>query len=303
MDERVAVIGLGVMGAPMAHNVLRAAMACTVFDLDAERAAPLGSAGATVAASPADAARGADVVLLSLPGREAVEDVLFGPTGVAAGAAAGTVVIDTSTNYPPASAACAQRLAAVGIEMLDAPVSGGRAGAEAATLSVMVGGSAATLARGRAVLQAIGGRITHLGEQVGAGGYGKLANQIFVSIHFAAVAEGLTFAAKAGLDIEALLPALQAGWAASTVLDVKAPQILDRAFDQPVGTVAIQHKDLSYVVASMTDLGIELPLSPLLLAMYEQLLAAGKGALDQISLVELFEARAGVTVQRAGDGS
>ncbi len=296
MGERVAVIGLGVMGEPMARNLATAGLLAAVFDVDAARTSVLAGLGARAAASPADAVRAATCVLLSLPGREVVDAVLFGDDGVAHSAAANTLVIDTSTNYPPASVEAARRLAEHGIEFIDAPVSGGRAGAEQATLSIMVGGPDATVARARPVLEAIGQRITHLGPQVGAGGYGKLANQIFVSIHFAAIAEGLVFAAKAGLDIEQLVGALQAGWAQSTVLGVKAPQILARAFDQPVGTVAVQAKDLRYITESMVDLGIELPLSPLLLGWYEQLLAEGKAGLDQIAIIELLERVAGVTV-------
>ncbi|MEZ5232541.1 MAG: NAD-binding protein [Acidimicrobiales bacterium] len=141
------------------------------------------------------------------------------------------------------------------------------------------------------MLEALGSRITHLGAAVGAGGYAKLVNQIFVSIHFAAIAEGSTFAQRAGLDVEQLVPALQAGWASSTVLGVKAPQILDRAFDRPIGTVAVQHKDLRYINDTAAELGMELPFSSRLLGMYDELLAEGKAGLDQMALIELFERR------------
>lgn len=296
--ESVAVVGLGTMGAPMARNLLRAGWRCAVHDVQPAAVDVLVAEGARRAATPADAARDVDVVLLSLPDADVVDAVLFGSGGVATTVRPGTVVVDTTTGYPPASAAAAARLATQDVGFLDAPVSGGRAGAEAGTLSIMVGGPAATLERAQPVLDVIGARTTHLGEAVGAGGYGKLANQIFVSVHFAAIAEGLTFAARAGLDVEQLVGALEAGWANSTVLGIKAPQILDRAFDRPIGTVAIQHKDLRTIVASMADLGIDLPLSPMLLGMYEELLAEGKAGLDQIALVELFERRAGTVVQR-----
>lgn len=298
MQQRVAVIGTGIMGAPMARNLLRVAPSVTVFDVDAARTAELAADGAVVAPTPATAAAAADVVVLSLPGVEVVETVLFDADGVAAGARPGTIVVDTSTSVPTRSAEQAARLAERGIDLLDAPVSGGRAGAEQATLSIMVGGPAATLERARPVLEALGSRITHLGAAVGAGGYAKLVNQIFVSIHFAAIAEGLTFAQRAGLDVEQLVPALQAGWASSTVLGVKAPQILDRAFDRPIGTVAVQHKDLRYINDTAAELGMELPFSSRLLGMYDELLAEGKAGLDQMALIELFERAAGVTVQR-----
>ncbi|MCC6434180.1 MAG: NAD-binding protein [Acidimicrobiales bacterium] len=298
MSERVAVIGIGIMGEPMARNLRRAGFEVTAFDLDPARMAAVAEVGIDPAPSPGVAAASAGIVLLSLPGVEAVDAVLFGPDGVAAHATAGTVVIDTTTSVPVRAAEQARHLAERGIAMLDAPVSGGRTGAEEATLSIMVGGPSATLERARPVLEALGRRITHLGEAVGAGGYGKLVNQIFVSIHFAAIAEGLTFAQRAGLDVEQLLPALQAGWADSTVLGVKAPQILDRAFDRPIGTVAVQHKDLRYINDAAAEFGMSLPFSGALLGLYDELVADGKSALDQIALIHLFERAAGVTVQR-----
>ncbi len=308
----VGFIGLGTMGSPMARNLVAAGFAVVAFDVIAERAAILASEGPAnrleppadhapgsfvVAAKPAEVAAAAEIIVLSLPGSDEVDAVLFGPDGIVVRARPGTIIIDTSTSYPPQVMAAATRLAALGLHFIDAPVSGGRAGAEAATLSIMCGGPSAVLESVRPVLQALGQRITHMGETSGSGSYAKLVNQIFVSIHFAALAEGLTFAAKAGLDLDRLLPALQAGWANSTVLSVKAPQIMARAFDKPIGTVAVQRKDLDYITRSMADLGIALPFSPQLLAMYDELLARDQGALDQIALVQLFEARAGVIIQ------
>ncbi|MFN0029887.1 MAG: NAD(P)-dependent oxidoreductase [Acidimicrobiales bacterium] len=323
----VGVIGLGTMGGPMARNLVAAGFTVVAFDVVTERAAAIAAALAAesppnrppaqglaeagtgsaagagrprgslaVVANPGDVAHAAEVIVLSLPGSDEVDAVLFGPSGIVNQARPGLIIVDTSTSYPPQVVAAAARLAALGVGLIDAPVSGGRAGAEAATLSIMCGGPTAVLDAVRPVLEALGQRITHLGEAPGSGSYAKLVNQIFVSIHFAAVAEGLTFAAKAGLDLERLLPALQAGWANSTVLGVKAPQILARAFDKPIGTVAVQRKDLDYITRSMADLGIELPFSPQLLAMYDELMARGDAALDQIALVHLFEQRAGLTI-------
>lgn len=294
--ERLGFIGLGIMGTPMVRNLLKAGFAVTVNDVAADKVAALVDAGAQAAATPAELAPQVDVLLTCLPNAEIVEAVIFGDDGFAKGCRKGQAVIDLTTNYPPTSIAIAGRLAGQGVDFIDAPVSGGRAGAEGGTLSIMCGGAEAVFQRCLPVLEALGKRITLMGEQVGAGGYAKLTNQIFVSIHFAAVAEGLVFAAKAGLDLRKLVPALEAGWANSTVLGVKAPQVLARDFS-PIGTVAVQHKDLSYITRSMADLGIELPFCPQIQAMYEKLIAEGKAGIDQMALIQLLEEQAGVEVK------
>lgn len=293
--ERVGFIGLGIMGEPMARNVLAAGYPLTVHDLDTGKVATLVEAGADGAADAASVAERSDIVITSLPGAEAVEAVVTGPRGVLEAAVAGTALVDTSTNYPPMSKRLASLALAQGVSMIDAPVSGGSEGAREGTLSIMCGGPSETFERCRPVLEAMGSRVTLMSETVGDGGYAKLANQIMVSIHLASVAEALVFASKAGLDVAKLVGALEAGWANSTVLNVKAPQILARDWT-PVGTVAIQHKDLSYVTKSMADLGIELPLSPMIEAMYAKLIERGDGQLDQMALIQLFEEMAGVEV-------
>ena len=293
--ERVGFIGLGIMGGPMARNVLEAGYALTVHDLDEGKVAGLVEAGAVAAADAAAVAERSDIVITSLPGAEAVEAVVTGRRGVLETATDGSALVDTSTNYPPMSKRLASEALARGVSMIDAPVSGGSQGAQEGTLSIMCGGPLETFERCRPVLEAMGSRVTLMSETVGDGGYAKLANQIMVSIHLASVAEAFVFASKAGLDVAKLVGALEAGWANSKVLNVKAPQILARDFS-PVGTVAIQHKDLSYVTKSMADLGIELPLSPQIEAMYAELIDRGEGQLDQMALVHLFEEMAGVEV-------
>lgn len=294
--ERIGFIGLGIMGNPMCRNILKAGFPLVVNDISTEAMEALGQWGASSAASPAEVARQSDIIITCLPNADIVEHVVGGDNGILAGASGGQVYVDMTTNYPPVSEALAKRLAGDGIDMLDAPVSGGSAGAEAGTLSIMCGGAPGVFDRCRPVFEAMGQRITLMGESVGAGGYAKLTNQIMVSIHFASLAEALVFAAKAGLDMKKLIPALEAGWANSTVLNVKAPRILARDFT-PVGTVAVQHKDLTYISRSMEDMGIDLPFCGQIKAMYEQLIDQGKSDIDQMALIHLFEKMAGVEVK------
>jgi 2-hydroxy-3-oxopropionate reductase len=159
----------------------------------------------------------------------------------------------------------------------------------------MCGGPSKTFERCMPVFQAMGKRITLMGEKVGAGGYAKLTNQIMVSIHLASVAEAFVFAKKAGLDLEKLVPALEAGWANSTVLNVKAPKVLKNDYS-PVGTVRVQHKDLSYILRAMKSLGMELPLCPQIHAMYQQLIDQGQDGIDQMALIRIFEKAGGVSM-------
>lgn len=293
--ERLGFLGLGIMGGPMTRNLVKAGFAVTVFDVDGEKVKAAEADGARSAPDPAGVARESDIVIACLPSAEVVDKVVNGPGGLLEGCREGQLFVDTTTSYPAASKQVAQALAAKGVTMLDAPVSGGSKGAQDGTLSIMAGGAPADFERARPALEAMGKRITLMGEQVGAGGYAKLVNQIMVSIHLASVAEAFTFAAKAGLDLHKLVPALEAGWANSTVLNVKAPKILARDYS-PVGTVRIQHKDLSYINRTADELGIELTFCPRIQAMYQKLIDAGQEGVDQMALIHLFEEAAGVEV-------
>lgn len=297
MAERLGFLGLGIMGTPMTENLLKAGFAVTVFDTDQAKVEAAAAHGATPANSPAEVARESDIILACLPNAEVVEAVVTGADGILAGCREGQVFVDMTTSYPAASAALATRLSRSGVAMLDAPVSGGSGGAREGTLSIMAGGDPVVYARCLPVLEAMGRRITLMGAEVGMGGYAKLTNQIMVSMHLASVAEGLTFAAKAGLDMEKLIPALEAGWANSTVLNVKAPKVLERDFD-PVGTVRVQHKDLTYILKAEEELGISLPYCKEIHAQYQMLIDQGKEGLDQMALIHLFEAMAGVEVSK-----
>lgn len=291
--EKLGFLGLGIMGAPMCRNLLKAGFPLTVFDVDAAKVAALVAEGAKAAVSPKQMAEQVDILVACLPNADIVDLVVSGEDGLLAGCRPGQVFVDMTTNYPEASIAVEKKLAAEGVQMLDAPVSGGNVGAEQGTLSIMCGGPKDAYERCMPVFEAMGRRITLMGKQVGAGGYAKLVNQIMVSIHLASVAEAFVFAKKAGLDLQKLVPALEAGWANSMVLNVKAPKILNNDYT-PVGTVRVQHKDLSYILRTMESLGMKLPLCPQIHAMYQELIDAGQEGVDQMALIRVFEHLGGV---------
>ncbi len=306
MNERLAFLGMGMMGAPMARNLLRAGYAVTVWNRTAAKAQALaadgatgapGAAKATVAASPADAARGADLVLACLFDAGAVEQVVTGPRGVLEGIRPGSVFIDHTTNSPPVSQRLAGLLAGRGAAMLDAPVSGGDVGAIEGTLSIMVGGETAVFQRCRPVLAAMGSRITLMGGAVGAGGHAKLANQIMVAIHLAAMGEALVYGAKAGLNLERLVEALSGGAAASAVMDLKAEKVLRGDFT-PGGEARVHLKDLTYIKQAMDALGISLPLAETLRGMFAELVELGHGREDHSAIIRLAERAVGVEARR-----
>lgn len=269
---RAGWIGLGIMGGPMAANLLRAGFRVTVFNRTRSRTDPLRAAGAAVADAPRDVASVSDVVFVSVSDTPDVEEVLFGPSGVAEGARAGTIVVDTSTISPEATRSFARRLAERGVTLVDAPVSGGERGAADGTLSIMAGGEEAALARCRPLLAALGKRITHLGPS-GSGQAAKLANQVLVLGNLLAACEGLLLGAASGLDLERLIEALGGGAAASWQLAELGPKIVRRDF-APGFPIGLARKDLRLVHEAARGLDLALPGA----ALAEQLLSAAAAA-------------------------
>jgi 3-hydroxyisobutyrate dehydrogenase-like beta-hydroxyacid dehydrogenase len=296
----VAFIGLGALGAPMAANLLAAGLTLTVHNRTRQRETPLVRAGAQAAATPAEAVADARVVLLCLSDGPAVEGVLFGPEGVVAGLTSGRrapsalppLVVDFSTIEPDRTRSLANRLAALGIAWLDAPVTGGTEGARAGTLSILVGGAADTLERARPLLEVVGGMITHFGE-AGAGQQAKAINQILVAGSYAAVAEAMALGQRLGLPMEDLRRALACGAAGSWALDHRAAGMVAGQF--PLGfRLALHRKDLAIALAAAAETGLNLPICRTVAAMEDQLLAAGHGDEDVSALMRCFMApRAG----------
>jgi 2-hydroxy-3-oxopropionate reductase len=256
---RVGVIGLGAMGAPIARNLLKAGHTVTVHARRVEAMAPLVALGAQGGGSPAEVASLSDVILTMVIDTRAVEAVTLGPGGIVEGARAGIVVIDHSTIDPDGARRIASALKAKQVDMLDAPVSGGAAVAEAGALSIMVGGEAGVLERCRPVLAAYGQTIVHIGPS-GAGQIAKACNQICTIVNTLGAAEAMLMAERAGVDPWKVKQVLMAGFGASRMLDLQAPKMIARDFDGKVES-RLHYKDIQIVLAMARTLGIELPAS------------------------------------------
>lgn len=295
---KVGFIGLGVMGKPMSLNLLKAGHSLVVFDLSAEALEEVVAAGATAAASPAGVASQCDKIFTMLPNSPHVRQVLLGENGVIHGIRPGTIVIDTSSIAPIAAREVAAKLAEKQIEMLDAPVSGGQAGAIKATLSIMVGGKKSIFDECAPLLQAVGSSVTWVGE-IGAGNVAKLVNQTIVAINIAAISEGMTLAVKAGVDPEVVFQAIRGGSAASRMLEAKTPLMLEQKFD-PGFRLNLHIKDLGNVLETGHDVGAPMILSSCVMEMMQNLKANGMGDCDNSILVRYYEKLAGQSVGKGG---
>ncbi|WP_458093483.1 NAD(P)-dependent oxidoreductase [Roseomonas sp. WA12] len=279
----VAFLGLGVMGAAMAANIVKAGFSLAVHNRSRGKAEALEAAGASWAATPAEAARGAACVGLCLPDTPDVEAVLFGPDGVAEGVAPGTVVIDFSTIAAAPTAGFAQRLLEErGAHLLDSPVSGGPAGAQAGTLTCMIGGNPEAFEAARPFLDAMGKTLTHLGPP-GAGQICKSANQLMVAATMQAVAEALALGRKAGLDPAAMRQALLGGSARSFVMENHAKRIIEGTL-QPGFRAELMRKDTRLSLAAMRDHGVFAPATAMAAQMMEALVNSGRGGMDSAAL-------------------
>lgn len=295
MTEHIGLIGLGIMGKPMGKNLLQAGFPLTVWNRTASRMEELVALGAQGAASPKEVAEKSDIIITMVSDSPDVQQVILSDDGVIHGARAGSVVVDMSTISPQVTREIASALKAKGIEMLDAPVSGGEKGAIEGTLSIMVGGDAAALERVRPVFNAMGKRIVHIGEN-GMGQVCKLANQIAVVLNNLSMSEALVFAAKAGADVSKVLEAIQAGAAGSWALNNYAPKILRRDF-APGFMVQLQQKDLNLVMQASRDMNLALPGTALTYELQKALQAWGLEREGNFALVKVIEQLAGVEVK------
>ncbi len=293
---RVGVVGLGIMGSGMAHNLVAAGFPVTVFNRTPARTEPLAAVGAAVADTAAGLAAASDVVLVCVSDTPDVEAVLFGPGGVAEGAAAGTLVIDASTIAPAATRALAERLAGQGVALVDAPVSGGSEGAKNGTLSIMVGGAEPDVDRARPVLEAIGRTITHVGP-VGAGQTCKLVNQVLVVVNMLAVSEALLLAEAGGLDLGTTIAAVQGGAGGSWMLTNRGPQVVAGDW-RPGFTIDLQQKDLRLVLEAADELGVPLVGTAAVFQLYRTLQARGLGSEGNHALAKALEALSGHRIGR-----
>jgi len=290
MQPRIGFVGLGVMGRPMAQNLLKAGYTLAVYARRPETARVLAAGGASLTGSPREVARASDIVFTMVTNTPDVEQVVLGDDGLIHGLAPGSVVVDCSTIAPGATRRMAEILRARGIEMLDAPVSGGEAGAVQGTLSVMVGGRPEVYARVRPVLERMGKTVVHVGEN-GAGQVAKAVNQLILVTTLEACAEGLALARRCGVDAGKVREALMGGFAASRVLDVMGRRMVEEDYDP--GVEARWHwKDMHIVMGLAAEVGLAIPAASVAAQNYNALMSGGGAKRDTSLLVKLIE-RAG----------
>lgn len=292
---KVGFIGLGIMGKPMAKNLAKAGYELVVFDFNKDAVEELVSCGAKAAASGKEVASQTEVVITMVPNSPHVRAAVLGENGVAEGAKAGTVVIDMSSIDPTESKAIGAELEKFGIDMLDAPVSGGEPKAIDGTLSVMVGGKKELFDKYYDMLMVMAGSVVYVGE-LGSGNVAKLANQIVVAVNIAAVSEALTFAKKAGTDPELVYQAIRGGLAGSTVMDAKAPMMLGRNF-KPGFRIELHIKDLNNALNAAHAISSPVPLTGQMMEIMQGLKADGYEKEDHSSIVKYYEKIANTTVE------
>jgi 2-hydroxy-3-oxopropionate reductase len=294
--KRVGFIGLGIMGKPMCKNLMKAGYEAVVCDINKAAVDELVAVGATAAPTPKAVAEQVAMVITMLPNSPHVKQVVLGPDGVIEGAKPGFVLVDMSSIAPLVAREVAKELAAKGMDMLDAPVSGGEPKAIDGTLSVMVGGEKAVFEKCLPVLKTMAGSVVLTGA-IGAGNVTKLANQIIVALNIAAMSEALVLATKTGVEPDLVYQAIRGGLAGSTVLDAKAPLVMDRKFN-PGFRIDLHIKDLQNVLDTAHETGTPLPLSAAVMEMMLAMRVDGMGGLDHGALIRHYEKLAQVEVKR-----
>jgi 2-hydroxy-3-oxopropionate reductase len=287
MSDTLGFIGLGVMGSPMASNLLKKFPGAKIFDVDKAKVKSITARGGSPASSIREVGESCGVVFLSLPSTAVVREVVFGEDGLARSMKAGSVIIDTGTTETSAVLEIAAKLKEKNIHFLDSPMSGGEKAAIEGTLSFMVGGEQAVFDSCREYLKAMGSSIVRVGES-SLGQVAKCVNQIIVGATFAAIAESFAVGAKAGLDPKVLYEAIKGGWAGSKVLDVAAKDMFSRDF-KPGGSINIHWKDLGYALSLSRDMDVPTPVTALVHELFKAGRAAGDGKLSQPALVKLWE--------------
>lgn len=293
--KRIGFIGLGVMGKPMAVNLLKAGHKLTVWNRTLSKTGELSAAGASVAESPKKVAEKSDVAITMVTNSSDVEEVILGPNGVIHGAKPGFILIDMSTISPTVTRKIAEELSKKGVKMLDAPVSGGEVGAREATLSIMVGGPEETFEECLPFFKALGKRVTYMGTS-GMGQTTKLCNQAICALNIQAVCEGLMLGAKAGLDLKKLLEVVTAGAAGSWMLSNLGPKMAEHDF-KPGFRIRHQQKDLQLVLALASELGLPMPGTALVQQMLRAVEAEGLGDEGTQAAIVAMEKLAGKKIK------
>ncbi len=294
--KKIGFIGLGIMGKPMARNLLKAGYPLTVYDIVPDKAEEVVEAGAKAGSSSKDVAEKCEIVITMLPNSPDVKEAVLGKNGVLEGAKPGTILIDMSSIAPLASKEVAEKAKEKGVTVLDAPVSGGEPKAVEGTLAIMVGGPQETFDEVEDILSVMGASVTLVGE-IGSGNMTKLANQIIVALNIAAMSEAMVLAAKAGVNAEKVFQAIRGGLAGSTVLDAKMPLVLEGNF-KPGFRIELHIKDLANALDTAHEVGVPVPLSSAVMEVMQALKVDGKGADDHGGIIQFYEKLAKVEVRR-----
>jgi len=294
--EKIGFIGLGIMGNPMAKNLVKAGYSLTVYDIVPGKIDDAVKAGAQAGSSNKDVAQKSEIVITMLPNSPEVKEAVLGADGVLDGAAPGTILVDMSSIAPLASKEVSERAKEKGVVVLDAPVSGGEPKAVDGTLAIMVGGPQETFEKVKDILGVMGASVTLVGE-IGSGNMTKLANQIIVALNIAAMSEAMVLAAKAGVDPEKVFQAIRGGLAGSTVLDAKMPLVLDGNF-KPGFRIELHIKDLANALDTAHEVGVPVPLSGAVMEVMQALKVDDKGADDHGGIIQFYEKLAKVEVRK-----
>ena len=294
--EKIGFVGLGVMGKPMAKNLLKAGYSLMVYDIVPEFVKEIVDAGAQEASSSKEAAAFGEVVITMLPNSPQVKEVVLGPGGVLEGAKPGTILVDMSSIAPLASQEVSAKAQEKGVIMLDAPVSGGEPKAVDGTLAIMVGGPEDAFEKVKDILAVMGGSVTLVGD-IGSGNTTKLANQIIVALNIAAMSEAMVLATKAGVEPEKVFNAIRGGLAGSTVLDAKVPLALAGNF-KPGFRIELHIKDLQNALDTAHELGVPVPLSSGVMEIMQALKVDGKAKDDHGGIIQFYEKLAKTEVRK-----
>jgi len=294
--KQIGFVGLGIMGKPMAMNLLKAGYSLTVYDIRPEPVKEVVAAGAAEGTSSKDVAEKSEVVITMLPNSPEVKEAVLGKDGVLDGAKSGMILIDMSSIAPLVSKEVCSKLAEKGVEMLDAPVSGGEPKAIDGTLSIMVGGKKEVFDEVEDILKVMGGSVVLVGD-IGSGNTTKLANQIIVALNIAAMSEAMVLATKAGVEPEKVYQAIRGGLAGSTVLDAKVPLALEGNF-KPGFRIELHIKDLANALETAHEIGVPVPLASGVMEIMQALKVDGKGGDDHGGIIQYYEKMAKVEVRR-----
>lgn len=292
MKKKIGFIGLGIMGKPMAKNLLQAGYTLVVHDIDRAPVQELVAAGAEEAFSPKEIAQRSEVIITMLPDSPDVRLVALGPDGLIEGVEAEDIYVDMSTIAPSVAVEVAEAMAEKNVRCLDAPVSGGDVGAVNATLSIMVGGDAETLDTVKPIFEVLGKTITLCGPS-GAGQTVKACNQIQVALNIIGMAEALVLGTKAGVDPAIIHQVLSGGYAQSRVADVRGPRVIRGDFE-PGFKSRFHFKDLNIIMKTGNDYGVPLPVTGLVHELFAGMLAAGRGEMDHSGVITVLEDLAGI---------